>query len=415
MVAPDGTRMAKTGVTWKLERIESDYQWYRTDGRWTYELVTNASRVAGGTVDFTADQPTAIEAPTDWGQYRLTVEDDGDNPAATSVEFYAGWYRAVSSSDTPDTLQVALDKPAYRIGDTAKLRLDPRFAGIALISVIDDRLIAMKAVEVPEGGTTVDLTVTDKWGPGAYVTATLYRPMDIAAKRMPSRALGLTWAKVDPGDRDLQGHGRPAGGDAPARADDDSGLHRQSQAGRGGLCHRRRGRCRHPQPHQLQGAGAGRLVFRPAQARHGDPRHLRPPDRPHARRARRRALRRRRRHDAAQGAAADPEAARLLFRHRQGRRQRQGVGHLRPAGLQRHRAGHGHGLVEGRRRPCQQGRLRPRSGGGDGVDPALPGDRRHLAPAGRDQQRLRRCRRLQALDRDRRGHRLPGREMPSAR
>ena len=48
------------------------------------------------------------------------------------------------------------------------------------------------------------MPVTDKWGPGAYVTATLYRPMDIAAKRMPSRALGLTWAKVDPGDRDLQ-------------------------------------------------------------------------------------------------------------------------------------------------------------------------------------------------------------------
>ncbi len=204
LVAPDGTRMAKTGIKWKLERIESDYQWYRADGRWTYELVTNASRVAGGTADFTTDQPTAIEAPTDWGQYRLTIEDDGDNPAATSVEFYAGWYRAVSSSDTPDTLQVALDKPAYHLGDTAKLRLDPRFPGIALISVIDDRLIAMKAVEVPEGGTTVDLPVTDKWGPGAYVTATLYRPMDIAAKRMPSRALGLTWAKVDPGDRDLK-------------------------------------------------------------------------------------------------------------------------------------------------------------------------------------------------------------------
>jgi uncharacterized protein YfaS (alpha-2-macroglobulin family) len=27
--------------------------------------------------------------------------------------------------------------------------------------------------------------------------------MDIAAKRMPTRALGLTWAKVAPGDRDL--------------------------------------------------------------------------------------------------------------------------------------------------------------------------------------------------------------------
>ncbi|HVY20751.1 MAG TPA: MG2 domain-containing protein [Bauldia sp.] len=201
LVSPDGQRLSKPGATWKLERIESDYQWYRTNGNWNYELITTASKVDGGTLDFSADAPTRITSSVKWGDYRLTVS-DGDE-TASSIEFYAGWYRAVASSDTPDTLQVALDKPAYQIGDTAKLRLDPRFAGTALIQVIDDRLIAMKTVDVPEGGTTVDLQITEDWGPGAYVTATLYRPMDVEAKRMPARALGLTWAKVAPGDRQL--------------------------------------------------------------------------------------------------------------------------------------------------------------------------------------------------------------------
>jgi alpha-2-macroglobulin len=73
-------------------------------------------------------------------------------------------------------------------------------AGIALLMVIDDRLIAMQAVEVPPAGTTVELPVTEDWGPGAYVTAALYRPMDLKAKRMPGRALGLAWAGVDPRD-----------------------------------------------------------------------------------------------------------------------------------------------------------------------------------------------------------------------
>jgi uncharacterized protein YfaS (alpha-2-macroglobulin family) len=204
LVSPDGTRIAKAGVPWKLERIDSDYQWYRSNGTWNYELITTAAKVDGGTVDFTADKPATITASVKWGRYRLTVEDDtGDHPAASSVEFYAGWYQAVATSDTPDTLKVALDKPAYQVGDTAKLRLDPRFAGTAVISVLEDRLIAMKSVDVPEGGTTVDLAVTADWGPGAYVTATLYRPMDIEAKRMPARALGLAWAKVTPGDRKL--------------------------------------------------------------------------------------------------------------------------------------------------------------------------------------------------------------------
>jgi uncharacterized protein YfaS (alpha-2-macroglobulin family) len=204
LVSPDGQRLAKAAVPWKLERIETDYQWYRSYGSWTYELITNANKVDGGTVDFADDGPARISAPVKWGRYRLTVSsDDADESAATSVEFYAGWYQAVSTSDTPDTLRVGLDKPSYAIGETAKLRLDPRFAGTALITVIDDRLIAMKAVDVPEGGTIVDLPVTEAWGPGAYVTASLYRPMDIEAKRMPARALGLAWAKVSPGDRDL--------------------------------------------------------------------------------------------------------------------------------------------------------------------------------------------------------------------
>ncbi len=201
-VGPNGQRVAKTGVAWKLERIERDYQWYRTSGRWNYELVTNATRVAGGTADFTTGAPTRITGNVTWGDYRFTIQDEAAQ-AATSVEFYAGWYRAVASSDTPDTLQVSLDKQAYKIGDVAHLKLDPRFAGVALVTVVDDRLIASKAVEVPASGATVDLDVTEAWGPGAYVTATLYRPMDLPANRMPSRALGLAWAQVSPGDRDL--------------------------------------------------------------------------------------------------------------------------------------------------------------------------------------------------------------------
>jgi uncharacterized protein YfaS (alpha-2-macroglobulin family) len=202
-VAPDGQRIAGPGLTWRLDRIYSDYQWYRSDGNWNYEIVTSAERMASGEVDASADGAATVTANVDWGRYRLTVERTGDEPAASSYEFYAGWYVSSASSETPDVLQVALDKPAYRVGDTAKLRLDPRFAGIALVTVLDDRLIQMQAVEVPEGGTSVDLVVTDQWGPGAYVTATLYRPMDLPAKRMPARALGLTWAKVEPGDRDL--------------------------------------------------------------------------------------------------------------------------------------------------------------------------------------------------------------------
>ena len=202
-VSPEGKAVAKTGLNWSISRVETNYQWYRNGSAWQWEAITTSREVATGSVDTPDGGPVTIGANVDWGQYRVEVESSGDNPTSSSYEFYAGYYYADAGSDTPDTLQVALDKPAYKIGETANLKLDPQFAGTALIMVVDNRVIAMQAVEVPEGGTTVPLEVTEEWGPGAYVTAILYRPADASEKRMPSRALGLAFADVDPGDRQL--------------------------------------------------------------------------------------------------------------------------------------------------------------------------------------------------------------------
>ncbi len=203
-VSPEGKAIDKPGLVWTLSRIETNYQWYRSSGTWKWEPITTHRQVADGTVAASADAPVTIAAPVQWGEYLLEIESTGENPTASSYRFYAGYYYAQAGSDTPDTLRAVLDKPAYRIGETANLRLDPQFAGTALVMVVDDSIIEMQAVDVPEGGTTVPLTVSAEWGPGAYVTAILYRPADAAEKRMPARALGLAYADVDPGDRRLE-------------------------------------------------------------------------------------------------------------------------------------------------------------------------------------------------------------------
>ncbi len=202
-VSPAGERIAMPGVAWSLLKVETQYQWYSTNGRWNWESVETTRRVADGTVDIGADVPAQVSAGVEWGEYRLEVTSSGDDATSSSTSFYAGWYVADVGTNTPDVLEVALDKQSYRIGETVQLRLNPRFAGTALVTVVDDRLISMHTVAVPEGGATTELQVTTDWGPGAYVVATLYRPMDIEAKRMPARALGLSWAEVEPGDRDL--------------------------------------------------------------------------------------------------------------------------------------------------------------------------------------------------------------------
>ncbi len=202
-IGPDGQRIVLDGVRWTLSRLTTSFQWYESDGSWDYEPIVSSQRVADGTLATGVADAGRIESRVGWGAYRLVLEGPDGRVLPADLDFEAGWYVAPQAQDTPDLLKVSLDKEKYRIGEKAKVRIEPRFPGLALVMVIDDRLIEMRAVEVPESGATVELPVTANWGPGAYVTATLYRPMDLAARRMPARAIGLTWAGVDPAQRRL--------------------------------------------------------------------------------------------------------------------------------------------------------------------------------------------------------------------
>lgn len=186
-------------VKWTLTRVETTYQWYQSYGAWMWEPVTTRTRVSEG--DITLNGPTEIAAPVKWGEYELAVE--SPTGAAASLPFSAGWFAAADVSSTPDTLDLSLDKAAYAAGDTATLRLVPRFAGTALITVLSDRVIAMQAVKVTMGENTIALPVTDDWGAGVYVTASVLRPMDASAGHNPARALGLAHAAIAPGPRAL--------------------------------------------------------------------------------------------------------------------------------------------------------------------------------------------------------------------
>ncbi len=200
-----GPDLAPTAMPakWTLTRIETKYQWYQSFGNWNWEPVISRAVVSEGDI-LLADGPVEIAAPVQWGEYELLVERSDGQVAATSTTFYAGWYAPADVSATPDTLELSLDRDAYKPGDTAMLRVVPRAAGTALISVLSNRLIAMQAVEVKEGENLIPMPVTDDWGTGVYVTVQVLRPMDMAAGRNPARALGLTHATIDPGTRALK-------------------------------------------------------------------------------------------------------------------------------------------------------------------------------------------------------------------
>ena len=195
---------AAARLDWQLVRLDTSWQWYSRDGYWSYESQTITRKIANGTVESTGEAPAAISADVDYGRYRLEVSTSGADGTLSSVVFNAGWYTGGETAESPEMLDVALDKETYQPGETAKLRIASKHGGKALVTVLGRGLVSAREVEIAKGGGDVEIPVGDDWGPGAYATALLYRPMDETAKRMPSRAIGVRWIGIDQTPRTLK-------------------------------------------------------------------------------------------------------------------------------------------------------------------------------------------------------------------
>jgi uncharacterized protein YfaS (alpha-2-macroglobulin family) len=205
---PDGSRLARQGVTWTLSRIDRTWQWYRADGSWNYEATRTTRRVADGRIDLGTGDPARLAIPADWGTYRLDL---AMGSAQTSLTYSVG-YSGEPTADAPDVLDVALDKPGYAAGEAMTLNVKPRFAGRATIAIIGDKAQEWREIELPAGGARITLEARAEWGAGAYAVVLAHRPLDQAARRMPGRALGAAWFSVDRAARTL-----PVALDLPAR------------------------------------------------------------------------------------------------------------------------------------------------------------------------------------------------------
>ena len=399
MFAPDSKMLAARGLRYELLKIEQRYQYYRRDGRWDYEPIKITRRVADGRLDVAAGQAGRISAPVQWGRYRLEVTSADPNGPVTSVGFDAGFY-AEASADTPDLLEIALDKPEYKPGEAMTVAVTARTAGRVTINVMGDKLLHSVTQDVQAGTGRIRVDVGSNWGTGAYVVATLRRPLDARAQRMPGRAIGVQWFSVD-----RKAHTLAVNMNLPPLIRPNSKLRVPVKIDGLGWTDQARvvvaavdvgilnlTNYKPPAPDdfylgQRQLSGRGPRPLRAAHRRDaGHPRRD-----PH----------RRRRGRAAQRQPAVAGAARALFRHRQCQ-LRQRRDRVRHSGLRRHRPRHGGGLEQGQGRPRQRRRHGARSGRADRDLAALPADRRPRHHEPRSRQRRRTGRRLQRHH-DRRG------------
>ena len=146
MVAPDGKELAATGLKWQLLSVETEISVVSLDGYWSYEPIKVTRRVADGTLDMPPASRQDL-GPCTWGRYRLEMAVPSRPVRRPRIGFNSGWY-AESSADTPDLLEIALDKPEYNAGDSMTVAVTARSAGKVTLVVIGDRLITQTTADV---------------------------------------------------------------------------------------------------------------------------------------------------------------------------------------------------------------------------------------------------------------------------
>jgi uncharacterized protein YfaS (alpha-2-macroglobulin family) len=193
---PKGNRVARKGLRWSLYRVQNEYQWFRTDGRWSFERAKSTRRIADGQVDVGVDSVGQIMAQVGWGTHRLDIQSEISADQPVSYSFSVGW-SGDATADVPDLAEISLDQTAYKPGDTIKLRIASHFEGTATVAIVGDKIHTFIDSIVHNGETQLSIPVKADWGAGAYAVVLAHRPLNETERRMPGRVLGLAWFAID--------------------------------------------------------------------------------------------------------------------------------------------------------------------------------------------------------------------------
>ncbi|MEO9191294.1 MAG: MG2 domain-containing protein, partial [Acetobacteraceae bacterium] len=205
-VDPQGGRIAMP-ARYTLVRQTPDWRLIVRQGVASYETIWRDEPVASGSADITPVAARHLAWRLGFGRYKLQLVQTGRGLAAASTVFDVGWGGS-GNPDAPPRVKVSLDHAAYKQGDTALVHIEAPFAGPATLLVLTNRVHTLRDIEVPAGGTDVEVPVGADWGAGAYIAVHVFRPTE---KALPDRAIGVAWLQIDPSARSL-----PVAFEAPA-------------------------------------------------------------------------------------------------------------------------------------------------------------------------------------------------------
>ncbi|MCY1497621.1 putative lipoprotein YfhM [compost metagenome] len=205
---PAGNKLAADNLKVRLVRERRDYYWnYSESDGWSYHYNEKYLQLSEETVKVAAGGTAKVSFPVEWGSYRIEVEDP-QTKLVSSLRFWAGYRwqdNAEGGAVRPDQVKLALDQPAYKDGDTAKVTVTPPTAGNGYLLVeSSEGPLWWQAIEVPAEGKSFDIPIAKDWARhDLYVSALVIRPGERKANVTPKRAVGLLHLPLQRAERKL--------------------------------------------------------------------------------------------------------------------------------------------------------------------------------------------------------------------
>lgn len=203
-----GHKLAADGLKVRLVRERRDYYWnYSESDGWSYNYNEKYLNLSEETVSVAEGGTVKVSFPVEWGPYRVEVEDP-QTGLVSSLRFWAGYSwqdNTEGGAVRPDQVKLALGKPHYSDGDTAKVTVTPPAAGNGYLLVESaEGPLWWQEIDVPAEGKTFDIKVDPKWARhDLYISALVIRPGERKANVTPKRAVGLLHLPLDRAARKL--------------------------------------------------------------------------------------------------------------------------------------------------------------------------------------------------------------------
>ena len=190
--AAAGAERIKVRISQVVDRHYSTYR----DGRRYQQSVEELIPATEELLQLEPDGTARLEfMPQSAGLYEVALsEADGGRTVKSRFQVY-GQVADQTGASGPDRVELSFDRPVYRPGDQARLRVKTPFPGQLWLTVEGTDLLYSRNFQMNGLETEVSIPVSQDIKTNAYVTATMVRPLGSEPASM--RAIGVGRLEID--------------------------------------------------------------------------------------------------------------------------------------------------------------------------------------------------------------------------